>query len=182
MLVGKDAEVMVTVHVGRFLQTYSADDILFGNTFDRPLRLPWGSGAALKFMKYVCPSSIYFPLPQPHHSSIHSPSLVQIRRPHTRPRPLLIHKALGSLPSHLHHALLRPPSRRLLHFFHTSLPTSTFNQRRHLTTPPRTQPIRSHLFVVVFFFLEFRLIRRWFDIGFAARLPTRSSSSPAMWS
>ena len=38
---------------GRFLEHYLADDILFGNTFDRPLHLPWGSGAALKFMKYV---------------------------------------------------------------------------------------------------------------------------------
>jgi len=41
---------------GRFLKTYSADDILFGNTFDRPLKLPWGSGAALKFMHYVDPT------------------------------------------------------------------------------------------------------------------------------
>ncbi|EIN08371.1 hypothetical protein PUNSTDRAFT_126442 [Punctularia strigosozonata HHB-11173 SS5] len=45
---------------GRFLQPHSADDILFGNTFDRPLQLPcyWfrGSGAALKFMKFVDPS------------------------------------------------------------------------------------------------------------------------------
>lgn len=38
---------------GRFLQDVSSDDVLFGNTFDRPLRLPWGSGAALKFMQYV---------------------------------------------------------------------------------------------------------------------------------
>ncbi|GJJ14921.1 hypothetical protein Clacol_009191 [Clathrus columnatus] len=38
---------------GRFLQTYSSDDVLFGNSFDRPLKLPWGSGAALKFMQYV---------------------------------------------------------------------------------------------------------------------------------
>ena len=36
---------------GRFLQARSANDILFGNTFDRPLKLPWGSSAALKFMK-----------------------------------------------------------------------------------------------------------------------------------
>lgn len=36
---------------GRFLEHHSSDDILFGNTFDRPLKLPWGSGAALKFMK-----------------------------------------------------------------------------------------------------------------------------------
>ena len=38
---------------GRFLQHHSADEILFGNTFDKPLKLPWGSGAALKFMQYV---------------------------------------------------------------------------------------------------------------------------------
>jgi hypothetical protein len=42
---------LVCCNLGRFLQTYSADEIMFGNTFDRPLRLPWGSSAALKFMK-----------------------------------------------------------------------------------------------------------------------------------
>jgi len=41
---------------GRFLQPHSADEILFGNTFDRPLKLPWGSGAALKFMHFVDPT------------------------------------------------------------------------------------------------------------------------------
>ncbi|KAG5650490.1 hypothetical protein H0H81_012061 [Sphagnurus paluster] len=41
---------------GRFLQPVSADDVLFGNTFDRPLGLPWGSGAALKFMNYIDPT------------------------------------------------------------------------------------------------------------------------------
>ncbi|VDB91308.1 unnamed protein product [Peniophora sp. CBMAI 1063] len=41
---------------GRFLQEICADDILFGNTFDRPLQLPWGSGAALRFMKYRDPT------------------------------------------------------------------------------------------------------------------------------
>jgi len=41
---------------GRFLRQYSADDILFGNTFERPLKLPWGFGAALKFMHYVDPT------------------------------------------------------------------------------------------------------------------------------
>ncbi|KAL0960228.1 hypothetical protein HGRIS_011862 [Hohenbuehelia grisea] len=40
---------------GRFLTPCSADDVLFGNTFDRPLKLPWGSGAALKFMRYIDP-------------------------------------------------------------------------------------------------------------------------------
>lgn len=41
----------IDAFIGRFLKEYSADDILFGNTFDRPLSLPWGSGAALSFMK-----------------------------------------------------------------------------------------------------------------------------------
>ncbi|ESK88475.1 duf1769 family protein [Moniliophthora roreri MCA 2997] len=41
---------------GRFLETYSSDDILFGNTFERPLQLPWGSGAALKFMHFIDPT------------------------------------------------------------------------------------------------------------------------------
>jgi len=41
---------------GRFLQPHAADDILFGNTFERPLHLPWGSGAALKFMSYLDPT------------------------------------------------------------------------------------------------------------------------------
>ena len=38
---------------GRFLKEYSADELLFGNVFDRPLKLPWGFSAALKFMKCV---------------------------------------------------------------------------------------------------------------------------------
>ncbi|TFY68722.1 hypothetical protein EVG20_g3449 [Dentipellis fragilis] len=41
---------------GRFLKSYSADNVMFGNTFDRPLKLPWGSGAALKFMKFIDPT------------------------------------------------------------------------------------------------------------------------------
>ncbi|KAI0792507.1 DUF1769-domain-containing protein [Abortiporus biennis] len=41
---------------GRFLQRRSADDILFGNTFERPLRHPWLIGTALKFMHYIDPS------------------------------------------------------------------------------------------------------------------------------
>ncbi|KAF8887341.1 hypothetical protein BD779DRAFT_1611562 [Infundibulicybe gibba] len=41
---------------GRFLVPCSADDILFGNTFDKPLKLPWGSSAAFKFMQYVDPT------------------------------------------------------------------------------------------------------------------------------
>ncbi|KAF8496966.1 hypothetical protein JB92DRAFT_2988748 [Gautieria morchelliformis] len=41
---------------GRFLQPHSADDVLFGNTFDRPLKLPWGSSAALTFMHFIDPT------------------------------------------------------------------------------------------------------------------------------
>ena len=38
---------------GRFLQPQTADDVLFGNIFERPLTLPWGSSAAFQFMKYA---------------------------------------------------------------------------------------------------------------------------------
>jgi len=41
---------------GRFLQPHSANDILFGNVFVRPLKLPWVFSAALRFMKYIDPS------------------------------------------------------------------------------------------------------------------------------
>ncbi|KAF5311127.1 hypothetical protein D9619_008074 [Psilocybe cf. subviscida] len=41
---------------GRFLASQSADDVLFGNTFDRPLKLPWGTSAVLKFMHYIDPT------------------------------------------------------------------------------------------------------------------------------
>lgn len=41
---------------GRFLQPRSSDDILFGNTFERPLKLPWLFGAALRFMHFIDPS------------------------------------------------------------------------------------------------------------------------------
>ena len=44
---------ILTSRPGRFLDIHCADDILFGNVFDRPLKLPWGFGAVLKFMKYV---------------------------------------------------------------------------------------------------------------------------------
>ena len=41
---------------GRFLREYNADDVLFGNTFDRPLKLPWGTGVVLEFMNYIDPT------------------------------------------------------------------------------------------------------------------------------
>ena len=43
--------IKVGLFQGRFLVPTSADDILFGNTFDRPLKVPWGTGAILKFMQ-----------------------------------------------------------------------------------------------------------------------------------
>ncbi|KAI0296433.1 hypothetical protein BC826DRAFT_875918, partial [Russula brevipes] len=43
-------------YTGRFLRPISADDVLFGNTFDRPLKLPWGTSAALKFMHFIDPT------------------------------------------------------------------------------------------------------------------------------
>ncbi|KAI0355966.1 DUF1769-domain-containing protein [Trametes cingulata] len=41
---------------GRFLREYTADDLLFGNVFERPFKLPWGFGAALRFMNFIDPT------------------------------------------------------------------------------------------------------------------------------
>ncbi|KZV90060.1 hypothetical protein EXIGLDRAFT_838086 [Exidia glandulosa HHB12029] len=41
---------------GRFLQPRQSDTILFGNTFDHSLKLPYGTGAILKFMNVVDPT------------------------------------------------------------------------------------------------------------------------------
>ncbi|KAL6299235.1 DUF1769-domain-containing protein [Sparassis latifolia] len=41
---------------GRFLQPYSTNDVLFGNTFEKPLNLPWGFNTALRFMQYIDPT------------------------------------------------------------------------------------------------------------------------------
>lgn len=41
---------------GRFLRPYTGDDVLFGNTFDDPLELPWGSGPVLKLMSHTDPT------------------------------------------------------------------------------------------------------------------------------
>ncbi len=45
--------MLTRVVAGRFLKEYSADDLLFGNIFDRPLKLPWVFSVAVKFMKCV---------------------------------------------------------------------------------------------------------------------------------
>lgn len=41
---------------GRFLREYTADDLLFGNIFDRPLKLPWIFSVAVKFMNFIDPT------------------------------------------------------------------------------------------------------------------------------
>ena len=69
-------------NTGRFLRPTSADDVIFGNTFDRPLKLPWGSSAAFKFMQYV--SYLVYNSPFPFHSTDRKlicsvPSLSQFR-------------------------------------------------------------------------------------------------------
>ncbi|KAJ1311413.1 hypothetical protein OPQ81_009903 [Rhizoctonia solani] len=41
---------------GRFLREINGNDILFGNVFDKPLKLPWGFGTALSLAQYVDPT------------------------------------------------------------------------------------------------------------------------------
>ena len=40
---------------GKFLDDPTADEVVFGNVFERPIRdsLPWGTSVAVKFMKWV---------------------------------------------------------------------------------------------------------------------------------
>lgn len=38
---------------GRFLQPRPANSVVFGNTFERPFKLPVGSSAVMKFMQYA---------------------------------------------------------------------------------------------------------------------------------
>ncbi|KAH8084352.1 hypothetical protein BXZ70DRAFT_570775 [Cristinia sonorae] len=51
----KDVTWSVQVQ-GKFLKIHSADDIMFGNVFDRPLPQPWGIGAITTFMHYLDPT------------------------------------------------------------------------------------------------------------------------------
>ncbi|WVQ99751.1 hypothetical protein IAU59_006893 [Kwoniella sp. CBS 9459] len=43
---------------GKFKQEFNADDVLFGNVFEKPIRdnLPWGTSIATKFMYFVDPT------------------------------------------------------------------------------------------------------------------------------
>ncbi|KAK9767547.1 hypothetical protein K7432_002599 [Basidiobolus ranarum] len=40
---------------GRFKQQWNADEVVFGNTFDKKLNLPYGAGVALKVAKWIDP-------------------------------------------------------------------------------------------------------------------------------
>ena len=44
---------MVVLMTGRFLNGPNADQVVFGNVFEKPIRdsLPWGTAVAMKFMK-----------------------------------------------------------------------------------------------------------------------------------
>ncbi len=61
---------------GRFLKEYTADDLLFGNIFDRPLKLPWVFSVAVKFMKCAPLSHIRAP-------PLLTQACIQLRRPDT---------------------------------------------------------------------------------------------------
>ncbi|KAG0176747.1 hypothetical protein DFQ29_005692 [Apophysomyces sp. BC1021] len=44
--------------VGRFLHPCTADDIVFGNQFDRPLQLPYGTSIGVRFLKWIDPGLV----------------------------------------------------------------------------------------------------------------------------
>ena len=51
---------------GRFLQPCTADEIEFGNQFEQPLQLPWGSSILIKFAEWYDPglsTNLYSPKP-----------------------------------------------------------------------------------------------------------------------
>ncbi|KAG8883015.1 hypothetical protein FRB97_007389 [Tulasnella sp. 331] len=41
---------------GRFLKPVTANDVLFGNTFSQPPRMPWGTSVALQFASFIDPT------------------------------------------------------------------------------------------------------------------------------
>jgi len=102
---------------GRFLKPYSADDILFGNTFDRPLNLPWGSNVGLKFMKFIDPTLDHdltstkkpwalSPLVATMPHFVHR----RLREPELFPPPFPPKESLSDDTSQLHLALVTPES------------------------------------------------------------------------
>jgi len=44
---------------GRFLKPVCANDIMFGNTFEAPPKMPWGTSAALQFANLIDPTLIH---------------------------------------------------------------------------------------------------------------------------
>ncbi|WVF71111.1 hypothetical protein IAT40_005908 [Kwoniella sp. CBS 6097] len=55
---GRDGISYGIVVKGKFKQDFNADDVLFGNVFEKPIRdnLPWGTSIATKFMYFVDPT------------------------------------------------------------------------------------------------------------------------------
>ncbi|KAG6884434.1 hypothetical protein C0992_006335 [Termitomyces sp. T32_za158] len=82
---------------GSFLEHILADNVLFGNTFDRPLGLPWGSGAALRFMSYVDPT-LEHDLTSRTHPWALSPLIATM--PHLAHTRIARNNHLASLPAH----------------------------------------------------------------------------------
>ncbi|TCD67432.1 hypothetical protein EIP91_012404 [Steccherinum ochraceum] len=92
---------------GRFLQPHSADDILVGAVFDRPMTLPWGFSAVTAFMQFMDPtleldinsdrpwalSPLITTMPYFAHTRLSEPSLI----PHFPP-PKLIADNIADLP------------------------------------------------------------------------------------
>jgi hypothetical protein len=96
------------IPAGRFLQSVTADDVLFGNTFDRPLQLPWGSSAAFRFMTCAPTPSRHLPariLTAPRRRYI-DPSLEHDLASKTKPWAL---SPLVSTMPHLAHTRGAPP-------------------------------------------------------------------------
>jgi hypothetical protein len=49
----KLTRLTILTFLGKYLDAISADDLLFGNVFEKPIRasLPWGTSIAMKFIK-----------------------------------------------------------------------------------------------------------------------------------
>lgn len=114
--------------LGRFLQEHNADDVLFGNVFDKPLPIPWGFSTILGFMQCV-----YAPPPSCQ-MMLRCVCCWQVHRPHAAARPDVQDDAVGAVPAHLHHAVPRArPFRR-------ALPAGPAPPRRHLHAAVHGRP------------------------------------------
>ena len=97
-------------HIGRFLQTHSADDIVFGNIFDKPLKLPWGFGTVMKFMRCAADTLVCGHEANPRYRYV-DPTLQEDFA--SKSRPWALSPFVATMP-HIHHTRLddgsEPPS------------------------------------------------------------------------